>query len=86
MYKKQVQMNFNEYVKVQAKALLDEVKSNCSTYGEIKMGLQNLVVTSNWIDGSPNHFLIVKEEAERQLKQEIDATTHSGAITSTEIK
>ncbi|GEM_PF-2345777 len=75
MYKKQIQINFNEFVKEQAKVLLDEVKSNCSTYGEVKRELQNLVIPVKCTDGSPNYYLMVKNEAERQLKQKIDATT-----------
>lgn len=75
MYQKHVQASFNEYVKAQAKVLLDEVKSNCSTFGEVKRELQNLVIPVKSSDGSPNYYLMVKNEAERQFKQEIDATT-----------
>ncbi len=75
MYKKQVQINFYEFVKAQANVLLDEVKRNCSTYGEVKRELQNLVIQVKCSDGSPNYYLMVKNEAEQQLKQETDATT-----------
>lgn len=81
MYNKQVQVNFNEYVKEQALVLIEDLKENAATYGEVKRELDKLIVTSNWMDGGPNHYIIVHKEAYRQLEEEVGAITLDSVIT-----
>ncbi|AMW98421.1 hypothetical protein [Rummeliibacillus stabekisii] len=70
----QKEINFNKYVQEKAKELLDEVKSNKSTYGEVRKELKKLIVSAQWEPDTKN-YLIVINEAQTQLENEIDATT-----------
>ena len=81
MYKRQIQVDFNEYVKEQARLLLDDLKSNVSTYRELKRELKKLTVEFNWAGRASNHYHIVSNEAFRQLEEEIGAITFDSAIT-----
>ncbi|WP_110933290.1 helix-turn-helix domain-containing protein [Paenibacillus bouchesdurhonensis] len=68
------ELNFNNYVRYQAKGLLNEVKSNALTYGEVIENLLKCEESAKW-SNPKNPYLLVIAEAKQQLKKEIDVTT-----------
>ncbi|AVV56390.1 hypothetical protein C7121_09740 [Paenibacillus glucanolyticus] len=73
------ELDFNNYVRNQAKDLLSEVKSGALTYGEIKEKFRNCEQSARW-SNPQNPYLLVIAEAKSQLDKEIDATTHGDHI------
>ncbi|OAB48500.1 hypothetical protein [Paenibacillus antarcticus] len=70
------EVRFNNFVSNQAADLLNDVKSNVSTYGEVRENLLSCERSARW-RSAENPYLLVITEAKRQLEKEIDATTKS---------
>lgn len=70
----QNQMNFNNHVFEEAKKLLEEIKNDSSTYGEVKKNLYKCESSVKW-HGSRTYYSAVIDEARLLLHKEIDAIT-----------